>query len=292
MEKTIKNNKGKGIRIFLFLAAVMSVIIVIFISFFIFYRGLPLFQKYSFLRFVFSSNWDPLNLVKAEFGILAFIAGTFYVTGITLIIAVPMGIGTAVYMAELSGNRSAVFLRRTVELLAGIPSVIFGFIGVTVISRIIRSLFGGSGFTVLTAGIVLALMILPTIISISEVSIRSVQSELKEGSLALGATHLQTILRVIIPSSRKGIIAGIILSIGRAVGETMAVLMVAGNAPVMPDGVLSMTRTLTMNIVTDMGYAEGDHMTSLFTTAIILFIFIMIINITVNLFTDRIKNGQ
>ena len=278
--------------IFLFLAAVMSVIIVIFISFFIFYRGLPLFQKYNFLRFVFSSNWDPMNPVKAEFGILAFIAGTFYVTGITLIIAVPMGIGTAVYMAELSGNRSAVFLRRTVELLAGIPSVIFGFIGVTVISRIIRSLFGGSGFTVLTAGIVLALMILPTIISISEVSIRSVENELKEGSLALGATHLQTILRVIIPSSRKGIIAGIILSIGRAVGETMAVLMVAGNAPVMPDGVLSMTRTLTMNIVTDMGYAEGDHMTSLFTTAIILFIFIMIINITVNLFTDRIKNGQ
>ena len=292
MSRLIVNDKqGKGVQTFLFLFAVSSVVIVLFISFFIFYRGLPLFQKYSFFRFITSSRWDPMA-DEPSFGILSFIVGSFYVTLVSLIIAIPMGIGTAVYMAEISVKKTAVVLRRIVELLAGIPSVIFGFIGVTVISRFVRYLFGGTGFTVLTGGIVLSLMILPTIISVAEVSIRSVPGELKEGSLALGATNLQTIFRVIIPAAKKGITAGIILSIGRSVGETMAVLMVAGNAPVMPDSILSMTRTMTMNIVTDMGYAEGDHMTSLFSTAIVLFVFILIINLSVNFFTGRVGNEE
>lgn len=292
MKRIIVNDKqGKGVQIFLFLFAITSVVIVLFISFFIFYRGLPLFKNYSFFKFITSSNWDPMA-DKPSFGILSFIAGSFYVTLVSLIIAIPMGIGSAVYMAELSVRKTALILRRIVELLAGIPSVIFGFIGVTVISRFVRLIFGGTGFTVLTGGIVLSLMILPTIISVAEVSIRAVPKELKEGSLALGATNLQTIFRVIIPAAKKGITAGVILSIGRSVGETMAVLMVAGNAPVMPESILSMTRTMTMNIVTDMGYAEGDHMTSLFSTAIVLFIFILIINLSVNYFTHRIGNEK
>ena len=287
----VKDKQGKGVQTFLFLFAVTSVIIVVFISFFIFYRGLPLFKNYSFFKFITSSNWDPIA-EEPSFGILSFIAGSFYLTLVSLIIAIPMGIGSAVYMAELSVKKTALILRRIVELLAGIPSVIFGFIGVTVISRFIRYLFGGTGFTVLTGGIVLSLMILPTIISVAEVSIRSVPRELKECSLALGASNLQTIFRVILPAAKKGITAGVILSIGRSVGETMAVLMVAGNAPVMPDSILSMTRTMTMNIVTDMGYAEGDHMTSLFSTAIVLFIFILIINLSVNHFTHRVENEK
>ncbi len=287
----VNDRHGKGVQAFLFLFAITSVIIVLFISFFIFYRGLPLFRNYSIIKFITSSKWDPMS-EKPEFGILSFIVGSFYVTGVSLAIAIPMGIGTAIYLAELSVKNTAVILRRIVELLAGIPSVIFGFIGVTVISAFVRYLFGGTGFTVLTGGIVLSLMILPTIISVSEVSIRSVPGELKEGSLALGASNLQTIFRVIIPAARKGITAGVILSIGRAVGETMAILMVAGNAAIMPESILSMTRTMTMNIVTDMGYADGDHMTSLFTTAIVLFVFILCINLSVNFFTDRIDNEK
>ena len=287
----VNDKQVKGVQAFLFLFAITSVVIVLFISFFIFYRGLPLFEKYSFLKFISSSEWEPMA-DEPSFGILSFLAGSLYVTLVSLIIAIPMGIGSAIYMAELSIKKTASVLRRIVELLAGIPSVIFGFIGVTVISRFVRFLFGGTGFSVLTGGIVLSLMILPTIISVAEVSIRSVPRELKEGSLALGATNLQTIFRVIIPAAKKGITAGVILSIGRSVGETMAVLMVAGNAPVMPDGILSMTRTMTMNIVTDMGYAEGDHMTALFSTAIVLFIFILIINLSVNYFTHRVGNEK
>ncbi len=204
MKRIIVNDKqGKGVQIFLFLFAITSVVIVLFISFFIFYRGLPLFKNYSFFKFITSSNWDPMA-DKPSFGILSFIAGSFYVTLVSLIIAIPMGIGSAVYMAELSVRKTALILRRIVELLAGIPSVIFGFIGVTVISRFVRLIFGGTGFTVLTGGIVLSLMILPTIISVAEVSIRAVPKELKEGSLALGATNLQTIFRVIIPAAKKG----------------------------------------------------------------------------------------
>ena len=286
-----RQKQGKGIQIFLFLLAITSVVIVLFISFFIFYRGLPLFKKYSLLKFITSTDWDPMAETPS-FGILSFITGSVYITLVSLVIAIPMGIGSAIYMAEISARKTALVLRRIVELLAGIPSVIFGFVGVTVISRFVRYIFGGTGFTVLTGGVVLSLMILPTIISVAEVSIRSVPCELKEGSLALGATNLQTIFRVIIPAAKKGITAGIILSIGRSVGETMAVLMVAGNAPVMPESILSMTRTMTMNIVTDMGYAEGDHMTSLFSTAIVLFIFILIINLSVNFFTNRIGNEK
>jgi phosphate transport system permease protein len=168
-----------------------------------------------------------------------------------------------------------------VELLAGIPSVVYGFFGAVFISRTVRDLFGGTGYSVLAAAIVLAIMMLPTIITITEVSLRAVPSEYREASLAIGATRSQTIIRALLPSARAGIMSGIVLAIGRAIGETMAVLMVGGNAPIMPTGLLSKVRTLTMNIVTDMGYATGLHLTALFATGMVLFVVIMLINAAV-----------
>jgi phosphate transport system permease protein len=270
------------IRKLLLLAALVSLLAVAFITFFIFQRGLPLFQRVSIWEFLFSTYWLPTDATNPGFGILSFIVGSFYVTFVALGIAVPIGIACAIFLAEIATGRIARVLRSVIELLAGIPSVIYGFFGIVVISKGIRELFGGTGYCVLSASIILAIMILPTIVNISEVSIRAVPRDYKEGSLALGATHWQTIAKVLVPAARSGIIAGIVLGVGRAVGETMAVLMVGGNAPIMPAGLLSKVRTLTMNIVTDMGYASGDHMTALFTTGIVLFVFIMILNFVVN----------
>jgi phosphate transport system permease protein len=213
--------------------------------------------------------------------------GSFYVTFVALGIGVPIGLACAIFLAEITAGKTARILRSVVELLAGIPSVIYGFFRIIVISKGVRLIFGGTGYCVLSASIVLSIMILPTIINISEVSIRAVPRDFKEGSLAIGATHWQTIVKVMIPAARSGIIASIVLGIGRAVGETMAVLMVAGNAPIMPTGLLSKVRTLTMNIITDMGYASGDHMTALFTTGIVLFVFIMFLNLIVNTITRK-----
>jgi phosphate transport system permease protein len=276
----------------LFFCACFSVLAVVFITVFIFQRGVPLFKKVSVWEFLFSSYWLPTDEANPGFGILAFIAGSFFVTFIALGIGVPIGIACAIFLAEIASGRIARVLRSVVELLAGIPSVIYGFFGVVVISRGIRELFGGTGYCVLTASIILAVMILPTIINISEVSIRAVPRDYKEGSLALGATHWQTIAKVLVPAARSGIIASIVLGIGRAVGETMAVLMVGGNAPIMPTGLLSKVRTLTMNIVTDMGYASGDHMTALFTTGMVLFVFIMILNFIVNSISKGAIKGK
>jgi phosphate transport system permease protein len=276
-----------GVNKVLFLCAVISILAVAFITFFIFQRGLPLFQKVSLWEFLFSTYWLPTDEADPGFGILSFIVGSFYVTFVALGIGVPIGLACAIFLAEITEGRMAKLLRSVVELLAGIPSVIYGFFGIVVISKGVRTLFGGTGYCVLSASIILAIMILPTIINLSEVAIRAVPKDYKAGSLALGATHWQSISRVILPAAKSGIIASIVLGIGRAVGETMAVLMVAGNAPIMPTGLLSKVRTLTMNIITDMGYASGDHMTSLFTTGIVLFVFIMFLNFLVNAITKK-----
>jgi phosphate transport system permease protein len=271
----------------LFFCALVSILAVLFIVFFIFQRGLPLFQKVGIWDFLFSTYWLPTDEANPGFGILSFIVGSFYVTFVALGIGVPIGLACAIFLAEITEGRMAKVLRSVVELLAGIPSVIYGFFGIIVISKGVRTLFGGTGYCVLSASIILAIMILPTIINLSEVAIRAVPKEYKAGSLAIGATHWQTISRVILPAAKSGIIASIVLGIGRAVGETMAVLMMAGNAPIMPTGLLSKVRTLTMNIITDMGYASGDHMTSLFTTGIVLFVFIMFLNFIVNAITKK-----
>lgn len=278
-----RNRKEKSIEIVLLLCALISVISVLFISFFIFRRGLPLFKTVSPAEFLLGTDWSPSSETNPSYGILPFIIGSVYVTFGALLLAVPIGILTAVFMAEIASGRVATLMRSVVQLLAGIPSVIYGFFGVIVISKFIRETFGGTGYSLLSGAIILAIMILPTIINITEVSIISLPGNIKEGSLALGATQWQTILKVQLPAARSGIIAGIVLSMGRALGETMAVLMVAGNAPIMPKGPLSKVRTLTMNIVTDMGYASGEHMTALFTTSIVLFLFILILNLSVNI---------
>ncbi len=270
----------------LFIAAALSIIAVLFITVFLFQRGLPLFEKVSVLEFLFTTTWEP-TAPEPKYGILSFIVGSFLVTGLALAIAVPVGLSVGVYLAELSERRSARLVKSAVELLAGIPSVVYGLFGIAVIAPAVRTVFGGTGYGVLSASLILAVMTLPTIINVTEVSLRAIPRELKEGSLALGATHWQTIYRVLLPAGRSGIVAGVILGMGRAIGETLAVLMVGGNAPIMPTGLTGMVRTLTMNIITDMSYATGDHLTSLFTTGIVLFAFILALNLIVQLALKR-----
>jgi len=273
----------RSVHWLLLACAGVSVLALAFITGFIFQKGLPLFARVPPGEFLFSARWEPTEAADPGFGILAFVAGSMLVTLLALAFSVLVGVGCAVFIAELASARAARFLRSVGELLAGIPSVVYGFFGVVVVCSLVRTVFGGTGYSVLSGAIILAIMILPTIVNISEAAIRAVPREYKEGSLAIGATHWQSIRRVILPSARSGIIAAIVLGAGRAIGETMAVLMVAGNAPVLPRGLLSMTRTLTMNIITDMGYASGDHLTSLFTTSIVLFLFIVSLNIAINL---------
>ncbi len=276
----------KTIEATLFGAAAVSVLAVILITVFLFQSGLPLFGKVKVSEFLFSTDWAP-TAATPRFGILSFIVGSFSVTGLSLLFAVPVGLAVGIYLAELAEKKNSRLIRSAVELLAGIPSVIYGLFGIAVISAASRTLFGGSGYSVLSAAIVLAIMTLPTIINVTEVSLRALPRELKEGSLALGATEWQTIGKVLVPAARSGIVAGVILGMGRAIGETMAVLMVGGNAPIMPTGLNSMVRTLTMNIITDMSYATGDHLTSLFATGIVLFAFILILNLGVQLILKR-----
>lgn len=274
---------------FLLLFACVSILSVIGITFFIFEEGLPLFGHISIWQFLFSSDWQPTS-DPPSFGILAFIIGSILVTFISLLFAIPIGIATGVFMAEFASPTWAGLVRKGIELLAGIPSVIYGLFGFFFIAPIIRECTSSTtGLGTMTAGIILGIMVLPTIINTTEVSLRAVPREIKEGSLALGATYWQTIIRTLIPSARSGIVAGVVLGIGRSIGETMAVLMVAGNSPIMPKGLFSNTRTLTMNIVTDLKYAEVGslHETSLFTTGIVLFIFILIINIVVQYFMKK-----
>ena len=292
VDKTIRlrTRKEKSVEIVLLICAMVSVISVLFISFFIFQRGLPLFKTVGVGEFLFGTDWSPSDDKNPSFGILPFIVGSIYVTLGSLLLAVPIGILTAVFMAEIADKRSVEVMRSVVQLLAGIPSVIYGFFGVIVISKFIRETFGGTGYSMLSGAIILAIMVLPTIINITEVTISSLPKSIKEGSLALGATRWQTIIKVQLPAAKSGIIAGVVLGMGRALGETMAVLMVAGNAPIMPQGPLSKVRTLTMNIVTDMGYASGDHMTALFTTSIVLFLFILILNLTVNIIKGKTED--
>lgn len=290
----MKRNKlyEKIIEKLLFICAIISVAGVVFIILFVMLEGMPLFRHVNAASFLFSTDWAPTREGNPGYGILSFIVGSFMVTGGALLISVPIGVSTAIFMAESAKGLVARILREVVNLLAGIPSVIYGFFGVVVLSGYLRELFGGTGFNVLSGSIILAIMILPTIINVAEVSIRSISQENKAGSLALGATKSQTLFNVVLPEAKSGIIAGIVLGVGRAIGETMAILMVAGNAPIMPTGPLSKVRTLTMNIVTDMGYAAGNHRTALFTTSIVLMFFILLVNLSVRRITSKQKEAK
>jgi phosphate transport system permease protein len=266
--------KDKIAKRVLFVIALSAVLSLLLITFFIFQQGIPLIFKVGPRNF-FSTNWAP---TKGHFGILSMIAGSLIVTTGALIVGIPLGLACAIFLAEFSKKTVQGILKPVIELLAGIPSVVYGFIGVVVLVPLIRNLFGGSGFSVLGAGIILGVMILPTIVSISFDSIKAVPSSYRDGSFALGATRWQTILMVVLPSARSGIIAGIILGMGRAIGETMAMFMILGNAVQMPHSLLDSARTLTTNIGIEMGYATGDHRQALFATGVVLFFIIMILN--------------
>jgi phosphate transport system permease protein len=261
-------------RYAVFISATVSFIVLLAIAVFVFKDGLPAFKEIGFFNFLFGTVWRP---GQEQFGILTMIVGSVVVTVGSLLLAIPLGIACAILLAEVAPFRLRQFLRPSVELLVGIPSVVYGLVGLVLLVPAIREI-GGNGFSVLTASIVLMAMVLPTIISISEDSIRAVPSSYKEGALALGATHWQTIWKVLLPAAKSGIGASIVLGMGRAVGETMAMIMVIGNSIVFPKTPLDPARTLTGNIAVEINYATGVHESALFATGIVLFVFILALN--------------
>ena len=270
-------------KIVFLLSAAVSILAVLLICWFLFSEGLPTIGEIGVLNFLTGTVWKPL---ENHFGILPMIVGSCYVTAGAIIIGVPVGLLCAIYMAKFCPRGVYRILKPAIDLLAGIPSIIYGFFGLMVIVPVMQQLTGTSGKGVLTASIMLGIMILPTIISVSEAAIRAVPESYYEGALALGATHERSVFFTTVPAAKSGIMAGIILGIGRAIGETMAVVMVAGNQPVIPESILSGVRTMTINIVLEMGYAaKGMHRDALIATAVVLFVFILIINICFSLVT-------
>ena len=268
--------KEKSMQIVFLLAACISIVAVALICIFMFANGIPAIGKIGLFDFLLGTKWKPLNDV---YGILPMIVGSIYVTAGAILIGVPIGILCAVFMARFCPKKLYRFLKPFIELLAGIPSIIYGFFGLVVIVPVMQNIFGTGGKGVLTASILLGIMILPTIIGVAESAIRAVPDSYYEGALALGATHERSVFTVLLTAARSGILAGVILGIGRAIGETMAVVMIAGNQPVIPESILSGVRTLTSNIVLEMGYATGLHREALIGTGVVLFVFILIINL-------------
>jgi phosphate transport system permease protein len=273
-------------RVFLTLAFT-SILALAIITGFIFMQGVPLIAETGLISFLFRADWAPS---QGLFGIGGMILGSILVTLGAAIIGIPTGICCAIFMAEFAPEIMRKIFRPAIQLLAGIPSVVYGFWGVLFVVPFIRNYLGGPGLSILAGSVVLSIMMLPTIISIAEVSIIALPRTYKEGALALGMTHWQTIKSVQLPAAKSGIVAGVILGIGRAVGETMAVIMVLGNATALPESILSPIRTLTTNIGIEMGYATGAHQQALFATGIVLFIIIMCLNITAQYITrNKVK---
>lgn len=280
-------NKEKFIRLFLLAIALSAISILALISIFIFTEGLPIMFRHGFKQFLFSLDWYP---TEGHFGLLPMIIGSLLVTAGAMIIGIPLGLAGAIYLTQFSSKKVRMVVKPMIELLAGIPSVVYGFIGVVILVPFVRENFGGPGFSVLTASIILGIMILPTILSISIDSLLALPPSYREGSIALGATEWQTMRMVLLPAARSGIIASIILGMGRAVGETMAVIMIAGNATSLPRTILDPIRTLTSNIALEMGYASGEHRQALFATGVILFVIIMVLNTVANLTSKRMSS--
>ncbi|MCL2671953.1 MAG: phosphate ABC transporter permease subunit PstC [Clostridiales bacterium] len=255
--------------------ALSSISVLLLITVFIVVQGASSIGREGLLNFVFGMKWAPSQDI---YGIFPMIVGTLSVTLGAAIVGVPIGLCTSIFLAEFAPPFLRNIFRPAIQLLAAIPSVVYGFVGILFVVPFIRNFLGGPGLSILAASIVLGVMILPTVISICEVSLLSLPRQYKEGALALGLTRWQSILHVQLPAAKSGIVAAIILGIGRAVGETMAVIMVVGNATAMPESILDSVRTLTTNIGIEMGYAFGEHQEALFATGIILFVMIMIIN--------------
>ena len=282
MEKVSKN--------IFFISSLIAVLSLLLIIGFVFYKGLTpfIFKGYSFVDFFTGPDWLPGS---DKFGIAPMVVASIIATIGALIIGVPVGILTAVFIAEVAPKRLAKIISPAVELLAGIPSVLYGIFGLAVIVPNIQNIFNlPKGQSLLAVIIVLSIMMLPTIISVSETAIRAVPKAYKEGSLALGASKIETIFKVILPAAKSGILAAVVLGIGRALGETMAVILVAGNSPVMPSSLMDSVRPLTTNIALEMGYAFGTHQEMLFATGVVLFTFILILNLVLNKLSNKAGN--
>lgn len=276
--------KEKAMQVVFLIAAVTSIAAVALICIFLFANGIPAIKKIGFGEFILGDTWRPTN---GYYGILPFIMGSIYVTAFALIIGVPIGLLTAIFMARFCPKWLYKVIKPCVNLMAGIPSVVYGFFGLCVLVPLVNKIFGVNGNTMLTASVLLGIMILPTIINVCETSIEAVPESYYEGALALGATHERSVFMTVVPAAKSGIMAGIILGVGRAIGETMAVIMVAGNQVRMPDGLLKGVRTMTANIVMEMGYAQDLHREALIATGVVLFVFILIINLLFSILKNR-----
>lgn len=268
------------------LTALASIAAVLLISIFMLANGIPAIAEIGIFNFLLGSDWSPMDSVPS-YGIFNMIIGSIYVTAGAVIIGVPIGILTAVFLSRFCPLRLYRFIKPAIELLAGIPSIVYGFFGLTVIVPFVRSVFGGSGSSLLSASIILGVMILPTIIGVSESSVSAVPESYFEGSLALGATKERSVFKSVLPAAKSGILAGVVLGIGRAVGETMAVILIAGNQAQIPAALTDGVRTLTANIALEMGYATGLHREALIATGVVLFVFILLINLAFSVLKNR-----
>ena len=291
IENIYNRNKNKYIlekvsKNIFFISSLIAVLSLLLIIGFVFYKGLTpfIFKGYSFIDFFTGSDWLPGS---DKFGIATMVVASIVATVGALIIGVPIGI----FIAEVAPKKVAKIISPAVELLAGIPSVLYGIFGLAVIVPNIQNIFNlPKGQSLLAVIIVLSIMMLPTIISVSETAIRAVPKAYKEGSLALGASKIETIFKVVLPAAKSGILAAVVLGIGRALGETMAVILVAGNSPVMPSSLMDSVRPLTTNIALEMGYAFGTHQEMLFATGVVLFTFILILNLVLNKLSNKAGN--
>lgn len=278
--------KEKIMKVVFLITACVSIAAVVLICIFLFINGVPAIMEIGVFKFLFGTQWKPANNL---YGIWPMIVGSVYVTAGALVLGVPVGILTAVYMAWFCPKWFYKIMKSAVNLMAGIPSVVYGFFGLVVLVPFVRETFGGRGMSVLTASMLLGLMILPTVISVSEASIQAVERSYYEGGLALGASHERSVFYAVLPAAKSGIYAGVILGMGRAVGETMAVMMVAGNQAVVPHSLTAGVRTLTANIVMEMGYAADLHREALIGTAVVLFVFILLINLSLSVLKRKEK---
>ena len=286
----MKNLRENLMHMVFFLCALTSIFAVVLICIFLFANGVPAMKEIGLLDFLTGAKWKPGNDI---YGILPMILGSLYITAGAIVIGVPIGLLTAVFMAFYCPKAIYKPLKMATELLAGIPSVVYGFFGLVVLVPWVREIGrtlhrGGNGSSMITASILLGMMILPTIIGLTESSLRAVPTQYYEGAVALGGTHERAIFTVVLPAAKSGVVAAIVLGIGRAIGETMAVIMVAGNQPRMPEGIFRGVRTLTANIVIEMGYASGLHREALIATGVVLFVFILLLNFCVAL----LKRGK
>ena len=280
------NKKEVFMKYVFLLSACISILAVALICIFLFANGIPAMKEIGLWNFLAGKAWKPQSNV---YGILPMILGSIYVTAGAILIGVPVGLLTAVYLAWFCPKKLYKLLKPAIDLLAGIPSVVYGFFGLMVIVPFVRDYIGGRGTSMLSASVVLGIMILPTVIGVSESAIRAVPRSYYEGALALGASHERSVFTAVVPAAKSGITASVILGVGRAIGETMAVIMVAGNQAVMPSGLLRGLRTLTANIVLEMGYAADLHREALVATAVVLFVFVLLINLCFSLVKRRQK---